>query len=307
MGKKSKKSAKKQKPRASAAARGEWKDEPTATGDRAVPPYVKSDLDLLDFLCSGQEGPSAIHGTGFFFNGKFTADVIEKGVRFASSNDKFIEHVYAIRNTNSPLLPPWKELLWGPHDTAMTVICSSDQPKAGNNEEALAAFRQCWLDYVDLERSLAHIFLQYETSNSSMKVKSVSIEIESVLSRGQEMLRAYGNEWIAMKFYHMKGTYIQYSTRAAANKDGSLRYIFVVNQKELSILGALQLENDNLPGSDKEDIFIATLSDIATWADCLEYLADTVGKEDASFRITWSDNLARLQKEFGYTPGENSY
>jgi len=309
MGKKSKKSAKKQKSgngvagvslviplliicAALAAIRGSGEQT-------AGVPYPQSELDFLDFFASLEEGPSAVHGTGVFFNGKCAAGM-EKGSRLRSSNNEILAACAATPSkTNSPLMPPWKELLLGSHAAAATAI-HNDQLDAGH-EEVLAAFRQSWLDCIDSECSNADMLdLEHEFDMNSMQITSALLEFTVDLMKGQEMLRACGHEWIAVEFFQLKAACIQFLALAVK---GAIQSCIVFDE-ELNAPGAVKVD-DNVPRS-KEDVTVAALSDLAAWADSLECLAQTVGAGDAIFLATWSLNLARLQKEFGCTPEKDT-
>lgn len=247
--------------------------------------------DLLRFLSSLEDRPSAIHGTGVFAERS-----IEKGATHRTSDPALVSlYLFtAAKNMNSALVPPWKNLLV---KTAEEFDAAGGGGIQNMDENSLSTLRSRWMEYTTAELSKAHVLVKTQC----LQPLTAAVTVFKDVTEGQEVTRAYGHGWLAIKYYQLKVCQLMYAKKAPPRANQTLK--FVVDMKTLDVKGTFYVEASHswvgvAAELESEDILVASASDLANFADHLEYVANVVAKGDPSFDVPWNNSLSRLQQEF---------
>ena len=239
------------------------------------------------FLSCFREQPSLIHGMGVFATGPFNKCGFE-----IQSEEKLKYQVYgATMNLNSPLVPPWRKLLLG-SNTDGNALTTLDAAR-------ISTLKNDWIEYVNEEQAKATIYIAADLDyNDGLRLKSVEVEVKEDLSEGEEAFRAYGDEWLAIKYYHL---------RANLNrkpKEGLFTFFVDMNLLQIQSFFSENSEptslqdvpQELLPHLEGSDIVAVSLPVLTFFEKCLGILAlDKFNKGNRMFDITWSSNLEKLK------------
>mmetsp|Transcript_28541 Transcript_28541/g.51575 ORF Transcript_28541/g.51575 Transcript_28541/m.51575 type:complete len:281 (+) Transcript_28541:81-923(+) len=259
---------------------------------------------LKKFLSSVEQKPSSIHGRGIF-----TKKAIKQGDYCSHGTQDIVTFVQEMTAVNSPLVPTWRDLLFGGDDSN---ICGEDNKPLLPLGERLAKFRSDFANFTEEEKSKANIIETIILSNDGRPTE-MHVTTSSDISRGNELLRAYGLEWLSIKYYHLKANLLRY--RASLKKDGSKKFMIFIDPTELFLQDAIIWEDNGmgLSPADAEklmseqsgkDIRHISLEELNSSANLLGMLAhENFGKGgNWLFDSSWKNTQAQLKEEEDQTP-----
>jgi len=227
---------------------------------------------------------------GVFATGPFKKCVFE-----VQTDENLKYQLYrATRNLNSPLVPPWRKLLLGSKTADANALTTLDAAR-------ISALKNDWNEYVNEEQAKATIGLASDVDfiHDRLLLKSVKMEVKQDLSVGEEAFRAYGDEWLAMKYYHLKAFLNELQT-----KEGLFTFFVDMNLLQIQTFSFRNAEpaslqdvpQELLPRMEGSDIVTVSLPVLTFFEKCLGILAlDKFKKGDRIFDFTWNKNLEMLK------------
>ena len=232
--------------------------------------------DLRSFLDSVEIKPSRIHG-----NGLFATRNIQKGV-YRTSNPAFMPQISTIvSKANSVSLPPWRQLLEsaGLLEDESIVVNSFDDV----DDTKRALLKEGWVNYVEQGQPNMECVM-YKTGTGA----GVAVTVPETIERGEEILRNYAYEWLAMEYFDLvrhaqKCPTIEHQKNATAWLDmENLQLILSPLDRETFIA----YNNSH----DKIDMVQMGSVEFTVIADCLEYLVDQFRHENHQLETCWNCN-----------------
>jgi hypothetical protein len=230
--------------------------------------------------------PSPIHGQGLF-----ATRPIKKGTYIARGLESVMNVVKRSGAGNSPLLPPFVEL--------MSLDSDHDPPSM---MDRLTKLKSGFAAFKEEERSLANF--DYELK--LLGAPSLTVIVHRDLEAGEELLRSYGDEWISIKYYHFQATWLSQRSNAAARKD-SQTYVMFVAEVDAYMQPCVEWVKDEESLPDvaaqvslvmEKSVRAITIDEVKAWASLLGMLGiEKFGKGDIMFDMAWKDNVTRLKTE----------
>ena len=266
-----------------------WHQQDGVIFDKMKPKVDQRQAAQL-FLSCFREQPSSIHGMGVFATEPF------KKCAFEIQSDENLKYqVYgATRNLNSPLIPPWRKLLLGSNTADANALTTLDAAR-------ISTLKNGWNEYVNEEQAKATISLASDVDfiHDRLLLKSVKMDVKQDLSVGEEAFRAYGDEWLAMKYYHLKAFLNELQTKEGLFTffvDMNLLRIQTFSFRNAEPASLQDIPQELLPRMEGSDIVAVSLPVLTFFEKCLGILAlDKFKKGDRMFDFTWSKNLEKLK------------
>ena len=279
---------------------------------------ISTQKEIKHLISSVEERPSEHHGNGLFLkqmkddddhdnNDDHRIVVMKEGTRFKTLNPKIGKLLIPFPfKLNSPLSPPWYELF------------------IDNDEEMdHADYRQIWMDYIERENSLANCWIYYEhdrlAKNASMRqilevehqdhqdeggsskpskpsssfdfvrIKAIELKFLCDVKSNDELVRAYGHEWLCIKFCYFQQLIMKIITKSPMHVPHA-RFLIDVESMEMIEFAIDDLDkNDDdydncypwndvvkVAEADGRRLFVATVDDLDEWSQIIRYLAKTV-------------------------------
>jgi hypothetical protein len=286
---------------------------------------ISTQKEIQYLISSVEERPSKHHGNGLFLkqtkgdndkdkvkvkdkvNHNNNIVVMKEGTRFKTLNPKIGKSLIPFPfKLNSPLSPPWYELF------------------VDNDEEMeLADYRQIWIDYIEKEDSLANCWIYYEhdrlAKNASMKqllevqqqdhqaddgtskslkssssfdfvrIKAIELKFLCDVKSNDELVRAYGHEWLCTKFCYFQQLVMKITTKSPMLVPYTR---FLIDVKSMEMIDFIITDLDDIDDDDKDcypwndevkeaeadgrRLYVATVDDLDEWSRIIDYLAKTV-------------------------------
>jgi hypothetical protein len=281
---------------------------------------ISTQKEIQNLISSVEERPSEHHGNGLFLKKMKDDDdhdnnndnkivVMKKGTRFKTLNPKIGKSLIPFPfKLNSPLSPPWYELF------------------VDNDEEMdHADYRQIWMDYIEKENLLANCWIYYEhdrlAKNASMKqlleveeqqdhqdedgasmpskpsstfdfvrIKAIELKFLCDVKSNDELVRAYGHEWLCIKFCYFQQLIMKIITKSPMLVPYTR---FLIDVKSMEMIEFAIDDRDDIDDDDDDDcypwndvvkeaeadgrrLFVATVDDLDEWSHIIQYLAKTV-------------------------------
>lgn len=232
--------------------------------------------DLQSFLDSVEIKPSKLHGHGLFATRN-----IQKGV-YRTSNPALMQQISNIAGkTNSVSCPPWRQLLesTGLLEDDTFVVASFDAV----DDAQRALLKEGWVNYVEQGQPNIECAMCKTGTGAGM-----AFTVLETIERGEEILRNYGHEWLAMVYFAMM--------------DYSQKYPTIEHQKNATKwfdMDVLQLCHSPLDretfvayndSHDQFDMVQAGAKELIVLTDCLKYLADQFRHDNQQLATCWNFN-----------------
>eukprot|EP00580_Thalassiosira_gravida_P016702 CAMPEP_0201667760 /NCGR_PEP_ID=MMETSP0494-20130426/16606_1 /ASSEMBLY_ACC=CAM_ASM_000839 /TAXON_ID=420259 /ORGANISM="Thalassiosira gravida, Strain GMp14c1" /LENGTH=260 /DNA_ID=CAMNT_0048147893 /DNA_START=35 /DNA_END=817 /DNA_ORIENTATION=- len=253
---------------------------------------------LKKFLLSVEQKPSSIHGEGIF-----TKKAIKQGDYCSQSTQDIVNFVQEMTAVNSPVSPTWRDLLFIDDDGSNND--AEDMPL----RERLENFRRNFANFIEEEKSKANMIESVVLSNGRPTEMHVNI-IGTDIKRGRELLRAYGPEWLSVKYYHLKANLLTYRTKL---NNGRRKFMVFIDPDEL-LLQDMTIWEDNEMGmgpvdaakllsekksSGNKNVLLrhVSLDELNSMANVLGMVAhENFGKGDWKFDSSWKNTQTQLKQ-----------
>lgn len=256
---------------------------------------------LKKFLSSVEKKPSSIHGRGVFAKKPIKAG--EYASQGAGDMANFVREMNA---ANSPLAPTWRDLLFGRDDGEGGGEGERDaMPPPPSLGERLGKFRTDFANYAEEERAMANAAERITLSKDG-RPSEMSVTNSSDIKRGTELLRAYGPEWLSIKYYHLKANLLIYRTKLT---NGDRKFMVFIDPEEL-FLQDMTIWEDNSKGLGPKDaaklmsertgkeIRHISLDELNASANILGMVAhEHFGKGNWLFDSSWKNTQAQLKEQ----------
>jgi hypothetical protein len=199
------------------------------------------------------------------------------------------------RSGNSPLLPPFVEL--------MSLDSDHDPPSM---MDRLTKLKSGFATFKEEERSLANF--GYELNLGAVP-PSLTVMVHRDITSDEELLRSYGDEWISMKYYHFQANWLSQRSNTTARKDSShtYRYVMFVAGVDGYIQPCFKWVKDeeSLPDvaaqvslAMEKSVTALPIDELKAWASLLGMLGlEKFGKGNDMFDSAWKNNITRLKTE----------
>ena len=115
--------------------------------------------DIQELISRVEQRPSPLDG-----NGVFAKVPIVKGVYIVRGGQNIETAIRQFGWPNSPLLPPWRQLL-----LPVVVVEGDDIVEESSMNSRLSRFRHGFVEYEKLERSMANFDVQLNRENDELK------------------------------------------------------------------------------------------------------------------------------------------
>jgi len=243
---------------------------------------LSTETEIRDLLSSVEERPSEHYGKGLFLRRKVTKEqdgvvavvVVKEGSRFKTINPKVGKLLIPFPfKLNSPLCPPWYELLLVDHNKN---DIDDDDDDDDDDDKVVTTLYQLWMEFIEKERALANCWLYYEhdrlVKNASMKrlanfdeedeegkrfefvrIKGIEVKFLKDLSctgTGEELVRAYGHDWLCIKLCYLQRLMSNFHP-AISRHVRFLMDMNLVEMLEFDIVLPEQAEDDLYPWYDR--------------------------------------------------------
>lgn len=266
------------------------------------------------------EKDSPLHGKGIFATSPITI-----GEYSILPTDPHIRELMEKAGfCNSSLMPDWKDLL--PHVLRRGSSDDDDDDAARVDEvdfmEQLKIFREGFDAYMMEEQSKAnvrnHTFKPRGCCFASSEGIDFVVEVLRNIDEDEELLRAYGKEWLSIKYFAVKSALLHYMEAIHEEDDDDddeeeekrKKLVFAVDTKLLDCsmykFNSTDDTNDKLGRylSHKEgkDMVVLSPEELNSLANiigmlAIEYLS--AGDDDNDdLELTWKHNIEHLQSHF---------
>ena len=216
---------------------------------------------------------------------------------------------------NSPMMPNWKELLPitnssdGSEDEEDAMTATDD----ADFTEQLKKFKEGFDIFIEEEKLKANISYHCNP-DTIMRGGGFNFEVTVLreIAEGQELLRPYGKEWLAIKYFHLKSGLLGYLESMQEDKyDGQLIISIDVKLLQVSVWEfKKKVIDDGVDTNDElgrylsfregKEMIVLSPEELNSLANMIGMLAveylDT--EDDDYFASTWKDNVDHIRSHF---------
>ena len=212
------------------------------------------DLELAQKLLMSLDPkkPSPIHGVGLFTKKRIepVSFALTASVNDTVSTDVLNRLLICTYNMNASTVPPWEEIL-------------SDSVPLGDED-----LLRVWESHLAAEAKATNMFLRIMYDPIVKGFVGMSVRIPATVQAGQELLKDYREEWLAMKYYHLASNY---DIRA------SVVGTSLVDMSSLTIsdkLGPRKISSSmNLP-AEFAHCRVTEANELKKWSETLRFVAE---------------------------------
>mmetsp|Transcript_34581 Transcript_34581/g.62244 ORF Transcript_34581/g.62244 Transcript_34581/m.62244 type:complete len:340 (-) Transcript_34581:152-1171(-) len=279
---------------------------------------------LTKLVSSIEERPSPIHGKGIFA----TSSIKAGEYSILPDDPKVIKMVEKFSPVNSAMMPIWKDILLTTNGSSDDEDGSNDNNNADatDNDAAnkftkrLDQFQKGFATFMEEEKSKANI-----TSTVALRAVThgvdFTVRINRDLKDGEELLRPYGREWLAIKYYHLRSCVLNYYRERMMQEEdddggcsGDLILSVDVNLLHVTVweLKTNRAGQDTTTNADKlgrflskregKELIVVSPEELNSLANILGLVAleatGTTDGTDEGFDFTWEHNIRKLRRNF---------
>jgi hypothetical protein len=200
------------------------------------------------------------------------------------------------------LLPPFVELL--------SLDSSSDTSSLDNDTpsmlDRLTKLRSGFAAFKEEERSLTNF--DYDVRLDAL---SLTITVHRDVEADEELIRSYGDEWIAMMYFHFQANWLKQRSNATAREDSDTFIVMFVAGPDGYIQDRVKWVKDGENLSDvaaevslilEKSTRAVPFKEMKDWASLMGMLGiEKFGKGNSMYDFLWTQNMTRLKTEqLGY-------
>lgn len=263
---------------------------------------------LTKLYSSIEQKPSPLHGSGIFA----TSSITPGEYSILPTDPKIVEMVEKFSSVNSAMMPVWKDILLMSRDGDGDDDIDVEDEDDGDDDfmQRLDKFRKGFAAFIEDEKCKANI-------SSAAGVRAVVDGVDFVvnvlrdLDEGEELLRPYGREWMAIKYYNLKSCMLHY--RESVRKGEYSGDLFIsIDVKTLHatmwefksrVEDATEDTNAELgtflSKREGKELIVVSPEELNSMANIIGMVAiEFVDTGDESFDYTWKHNIRKLRSHF---------